>query len=68
MTDQRRKHPPRGYAASRFDEVTLAAFTVLLLVAVATVLILGVAAAEERIGCGLNDFVNALLAYPRACR
>ncbi len=68
MAEQARRRPPRGYAASRFDEVTLAAFAVLLFVTVATVFIVGVATAEERIGCGLNDAVNALLAYPRACR
>ena len=68
MTDQGRKRSSRGYAASRFDEITLAAFTVLLVVTVGAVFIVGMATAEERIGCGLNDLVNRLLAYPRACR
>ena len=68
MTDQERKNPKRSGVAARFDEITLAAFTVLLLVIVATVFTIGMATAEERIGCGLNDLVNMLLAYPRACR
>ena len=67
MTDQGRKRPSRGYAASRFDEITLAAFTVLLLVTVTAVFVVGVATAEDRLGCGLNDLVNRILAYPRAC-
>ena len=68
MADKARKRSPRGYAAARFDEITLAAFTALVIVAVAAVFVVGVATAEERIGCGLNDIVSALLAYPRASR
>ncbi len=68
MTDQGRKRRSRGYVASRFDEITLAAFTVLLLVTFTAVFTVGMATAAERIGCGLNDLVNGFLAYPRACR
>ena len=68
MTDQERKRPKRSSAAAQFDEITLAAFTVLLLVTIAAVFTVGVATSEDRIGCGLNDMVNRLLAYPRACR
>ena len=53
----------RGRAASRFDEITLALAVVLLLVTIA-----GAGSAGERLGCGLNDAVNRLLAYPRPCR
>ena len=67
MSDQPRKRPVRGYAASRFDEITLAAFVVALVVTVAFVFTFGVATAEDRIGCGLNDVVIAFLAYPRSC-
>ena len=66
MTDRERKSPKRSGVAARFDEITLAAFTVL--VTVAAVFTIGIATVEERIGCGLNDLVNMLLAYPRACR
>ena len=58
----------RGRAASRFDEITLAAFTVAVLVAVAAVLHVGPGVAGARIGCRLNDIVNSLLVYPRSCR
>ena len=68
MTEQGRKRSKRSSVAARFDEITLAAFTVLLLVTVAAVFTVGMATAEERIGCGLNDLVNQLLAYPRSCR
>ena len=68
MTDQERKRPKRSSVAARFDEITLAAFTVLLMVTIGAVLKIGMATAEDRIGCGLNNFVNSLLAYPRPCR
>ena len=68
MAEQARKRPARGYAASRFDEITLAAFAVLLLVVIAAVSTLGVATAEDRLGCGLNDNIDVVMAYPRACR
>ncbi|MGI3902391.1 MAG: hypothetical protein ACRYGP_24215 [Janthinobacterium lividum] len=68
MTNQGRKRLKRSAAAARFDEMTLAAFTLLLLVTVAAVFSIGMANAEDRLGCGLNDLVNHLLAYPRACR
>ena len=68
MTEQGRKRAKRSSAAVRFDEITLAAFAVLLLVTVAAVFTFGMATAEERVGCGLNSLVNLLLAYPRACR
>ncbi len=68
MADQGRKRPDRGRAAARFDEVTFAAFTVLLLVTIAAVFVVGVATAEDRLGCGLNDLVNGLLAYPTVCQ
>ena len=68
MTEQGRKRSKRSSVAARFDEITLAAFTVLLFVTVVAVLTFGMATTEERIGCGLNEFVNRFLAYPRACR
>lgn len=68
MTDQGGKHSKRSSAAARFDEITLAAFTVLLLVTIAAVFMVGVATAEDRLGCGLNDLVNVVMAYPRGCR
>ena len=68
MTDQGRKRPSRGYAASRFDEITLAAFTALVIAVVAAVFIVGVATAEDRIGCGLTDIVYPGRANKRACR
>ena len=68
MSDRSRKPPFRGYAASRFDEITLAAFTVLLLVVTAAVMEFGLSQAADRIGCGLNDVVNGFLAYPRPCQ
>ena len=68
MTEQGRKRSKRSSAATRFDVITLAAFTALLLVTIAAVVTIGVTTAEERIGCGLNDLVNRLLAFPRACR
>lgn len=70
MSERRgsRKRAVRGRAASRFDEITLAAFTVAVLVAVAAVLHFGPEAAEARIGCRVNDLVNMLLVYPRPCR
>ena len=67
MSEGSGKRPVRGRAAARFDEITLAAFTILLFVTVASVLAIGMATAEDRIGCGLNDVVNALMAYPRPC-
>ena len=63
MTDQEGKRSKRSGIAARFDEDTLAAFTVLLLVTVAAVFTVGMATAEERISCGLNDMINHLLAY-----
>ncbi len=63
MTEQGSKRPKRSSAAARFDEITLAAFTVLLLVTVAAVFTVGMATAEERISYGLNDMINHLLAY-----
>ncbi len=68
MVDKGKKHPQRSGIAARFDEVTLAAFTVLLLVTVTAVLVIGVTTVQERIGCGLNDIVSTVMAYPRACR
>ncbi len=68
MTEQGSKRPKRSSAAARFDEITLAAFTVLLIVTIAAVFTIGMTTAEDRLGCGLNDIVNQLLAYPRACR
>lgn len=68
MTDQGSKRPRRSSAAAHFDAITLAAFTVALVVTVAAVFAVGIATAEDRLGCGLNDLVNGLLAYPRACR
>lgn len=68
MADQHGRRPKRSGGAARFDEITLAAFTMLVIVTVTAVFVGGVETAEERIGCGLNDIVNALLAYPRACR
>ena len=68
MTEQGRKRSKRSSAAARFDEITLAAFTALLLVTIAAVITIGIATTEERIGCGLNELVNRLLAEPRACR
>lgn len=68
MTHQGRKRSKRSGVAARFDQITLAAFTALLIVTIAAVLTLGLETAEERIGCGLNDVVNGLLAYPRPCR
>ncbi len=68
MTEQGRKRSKRSSVAARFDEITLAAFTVLLLVTVVAVFTFGIVTTEERIGCGLNELVNRLLAEPRACR
>ena len=68
MTEQGRKRSKRSSAAALLDEITLAAFTVLLLVTVVAVITIGISTSEERIGCGLNELVNRLLAYPRACR
>ena len=68
MTEQGSKRPKRSSAAARFDEITLAAFTVLLIVTIAAVFTIGMTTAEDRLGCGLNDIVNHLLAYPRPCR
>lgn len=68
MADQERKRLKRSSAAAHFDAITLAAFTVLLVVTVAAVFVAGMATAEERIGCGLNGMINHLLAYPRAGR
>ena len=68
MTEQGRKRSKRSSVAARFDVITLAAFTALLLVTIAAVITIGISPAEERIGCGLNEFVNRFLAYPRACR
>ncbi len=68
MTEQGRKREKRSSAATRFDVITLAAFTALLLVTIAAVLTFGIATTEERIGCGLNELVNRLLAEPRSCR
>ena len=68
MMDQERKRPKRGAIAAHLDAITLAAFTVLLLVTVAAVFVVGVATADERIGCGLNDMINIVMAYPRGCR
>ena len=68
MTDQERKTPKRSSAAKRFDEITLVAFTAVMLVTIAAVLTIGIPIAEDRLGCGLNDIVNRLLAYPRQCR
>ncbi len=68
MADEGKERPKRSGTAARFDEITFAAFTALVIVTVAAVFIVGVATAEERIGCGLNDIVNVIMAYPRACR
>ena len=68
MSDQSGKRRDRGRAASRFDEFTLAAVAVLVLVTAAAVFSLGLATAGDRLGCGLNELVNGLLAYPRPCR
>ena len=68
MTEQGRKRSKRSSAAARFDEITLAAFTVLLVVTVAAVFTVGMAAAEDRLGCELNYFVNVVMAYLRSCR
>ncbi len=70
MSERRgsRKRPVRGRAASRFDEITLAAFTVAVLVVVAALIHVGPRTAGARIGCRLNDIVNTLLVYPRSCR
>ncbi|WP_237478072.1 hypothetical protein [Lichenibacterium dinghuense] len=68
MSDPPRKRRDRGRAASRFDEFTLAAVAVLALVLIAAVFSLGPGTAGDRLGCGLNDLVNGLLAYPRPCR
>ncbi len=68
MTEQGSKRPKRSSAAARFDEITLAAFTVLLIVTIAAVFTIGMTTAGDRLGCGLNDIVNQLLAYPRQCR
>lgn len=67
MTDQPRKATPRGSPASQFDAMTVALLAVLILVAACAVLEIGPAEALDRIGCGLNDAVNSLLAYPRPC-
>ncbi len=67
MMDEERRRPKRTTAAARFDEITLAAFTVLLLVTVAAVFTVGMATAEDHLSCRLNDLVNLLLNYPRAC-
>lgn len=68
MTDQDRKRPPRGHVASRVDEVTLAALAVLVAILAVAVVRMGADEAGRRVGCGLNDLVNGLLAYPRPCR
>lgn len=68
MADQQKKRAKRSGIAARFDEITLAAFTALLIATIAATITLGVPTVEERIGCGLNDLVKALLAYPRPCR
>ena len=68
MANRQRERPKRSGVAARFDEVTLAAFTVLVIVTIAAVFVVGMATAEERIGCGLNDIVSVIMAYPRACR
>ena len=68
MTNYERKHPKRSSAAARFDEVTLAAFTVVLPVKIAAVFTIGIDTTEDRLSCGMNEMVNLLLAYPRACR
>ena len=39
-----------------------------LAVTIAIVFTIGAATAEDRIDCGLNDVVDAFLAYPRPCR
>ncbi len=68
MTEQGRKRSKRSSMAARFDEITLAAFTVLLLVTIAAVFTFGMVTTEERIGCGLNGLVNRLLVFSRECR
>ena len=68
MMDHGMKPRKRSSVAARFDEITLAAVTVLLLVTVVAVITMGMPTAGERIGCGLNGLVNRLLAYPRTCR
>ena len=69
MPEQSRsgKQASRGRTAARFDEITLAAFVVAMVVTIAFVFTVGVATAEDRIGCGLNNLVNGFLAYPRPC-
>ncbi len=47
MTDQGRKRPKRSGVAARFDEITLAAFTVLVIATVVAVFVVGVATADE---------------------
>lgn len=58
MTDHERKRPKRSSVAARFDEVTLAAFTVLLLVTIAAVFTIGIATTENRLNCRVNETFN----------
>ena len=51
MTDYKRKRPKLSSVAARFDEVTLAAFTVLLLVTIAAVFTIGISTTENRLNC-----------------
>lgn len=65
--DPQAPHRPRGSIARHFDAMTLALAVVFLAVTACSVAAIGPAEALDRIGCGLNDVVNGLLAYPRPC-
>lgn len=68
MADTHRKErSQRSSLAAHFDMFTLAALTTAGLLLVAAVVHLGGADAADRIGCGLNAYVNSMMAYPRPC-
>lgn len=67
MVDRRAKRTPRSPLAAQIDAMTAAALVVLLGVAAWSAVQFGPSQALDRIGCRINDGVNALLAYPRPC-
>ncbi len=63
-----RRRSTRTHVDLRFDEITLAAFVTAVLVLTGTVFYIGVANSEDRLGCGLDDFVNRVLGLDQSCR
>ena len=63
-----RRRSTRTHVDLRFDEITLAAFVTAVLVLIGVVFYLGVATAEDRLGCGVTDIVNRVLGLDQSCR